>query len=491
MRHISRRRRHTSNWVYTIAAVCILLVTLCIISLIPGSSGSSSDDTDVTPSPELSADTAGSENAGPNSPDNSAGSSTGQGSNATSPVEPYITITINKEKFSALMETYQTSSSAPSTQNLEEIRVQLQELALAREQLTAEREEFRTLYETASEALASEKNDYLQKQAELQAESERLKKELAETESQLSKYDSKSNALDAERKKLSEEEKELQQTEAQLQHLLEDITHAREQLTAERRELESGIKSIKENPNLSSESKETALLPLYAALEQLLMREAQLEHSEAEYKERSEALLAQKENLSTRLQNHEVERDKLDKLLAPHKQTQQKLTNALKSTEAQLLPIAAELERIGTEESALGKEYQDKLATLDAEEERITQEEQTLKKQTASLQTPPSGITGNSTNQTGSGQTNSEQNIQDTSIQNTNILAQRTLERILIILQDVSLSEASNTTSDILLTDVADIIITTPEPNNQHQGVSRTPLDSSEANSSGSHKDNN
>lgn len=498
MRHISRRRRHTSNWVYTIVAVCILLVTLCIISLIPGSSGSSSDDTDITPSPGLSDDTAGSENAGPNSPDNSDGSSTGQGSNATSPVEPYITITINKEKFSALMETYQTSSSASSTQNLEEIRVQLQELAFAREQLTAEREKFRTLYETASEALASEKNDYLQKQAELQAESERLKKELAETESQLSKYDSKSNALDAERKKLSEEEKELQQTEAQLQHLLEDITHAREQLTAERRELESGIKSIKENPNLSSESKETALLPLYAALEQLLMREAQLEHSEAEYKERSEALLAQKENLSTRLQNHEVERDKLDKLLAPHKQTQQKLTNALKSTEAQLLPIAAELERISTEEAALGKEYQDKLTALDAEETRITQEEQALKKQSASLQSSSGIFTGtdqsatnNSDADHSSEHTDSVQNHQNTSDQDHHRLAQRTLERILIILQNVPLTEDSGTASDILLTDVADIMITTPEPDSPPQDVSRTPSDSSAADSYVSHKPNN
>lgn len=475
MRHISRRRRHSANWVYTIVAVCILLVTLCIISLIPGSSGSLSDDTDVTPSPELSDDTAGSENAGSNSPDNSAGSSTGQGINATSPVEPYITITINKEKFSALMETYQTSSSAPSTQNLEEIRVQLQELALAREQLTAEREEFRTLYETASEALASEKNDYLQKQAELQAESERLKKELAETESQLSKYDSKSNALDAERKKLSEEEKELQQTEAQLQHLQEDITHAREQITAERRELESGIQSIKENPNLSSESKENALLPLYASLEQLLIREAPLEQSEAEYKERSEALLAGKENLASRQQSYEADRNELENTLAPLKQTKQELASTLKTTDAQLPPITAELERIEKEEAALGKEYQDKLAALDAEEKRISKEEQTLKKQLASLQVPQLNRPDNAYSS-------------DTNIQNASVFAQRTLERILIILQNVPLSKDSNTASAILLTDVADIMITTPEPDVQHQDVSKTLPDSSEEDSSGSHK---
>ncbi len=462
MRHISRRRRHTSNWVYTILAVCFLLVTLCIISLIPGSSGSSPDDTGIAPSPGLSGDTSGSGNAGSNTHDNADGSATGQGSNAASPVEPYITITINKQKFSAFMEAYQTSSSTPSTQKLEEIRLQLQELTFAREQLNAEREEFQTLYETASEALANEKNDYLQQQTELQTEIEHLKTELAETEAQLLEYNSQLSALEADRKKLSEEEKELQQAEAQLQHLQEDITHAREQLTAERRELESGIQSIKENPNLSSESKETALIPLYAALEQLLMREAQLEHSEAEYKEHSEDLLARKENLSARLQNYETDRNKLDETLAPHKQAQEELTSTLKSTEGRLLPIASELERIKTKESALGKEYQDKLTALDAEEKRITQEEQTLKKQVAlnSSLNPDSSATNDSIEHAGPNQHPSGQNIQDTSIQNTNILAQRTLERILIILQDVSLSESN--TSDILLTDVADIMLTTP-----------------------------
>lgn len=477
MRHTSRRRRHTSNWVYTIVAVCILLVTLCIISLIPGGSGSSPDNSGITPSPGLSGDTVGSENPGQNSPGNSNDSATGQENNVASPQDPYITIMINKEKFSSLVEAYQANSSAPSAQNLEEIRLQLQELALAREQLTTEREEFRTRYETASEALASEKNDYLQKQTDLRTEVERLKKALTETEAQLSAYDDKINELEAERKKLSAEEKELQQTEAQLQHLNEDITHAREQLTVERRELETGIQSIKENPNLSSASKETALIPLYAALEQLLMREAQLEHSEAEYKERSEALLAGKENLASRLQDYEAERNKLDNILAPHKQTQQELTSALKAAEAQLLPIAAELERIEMEASALGKEYQDKLTALDAEEERITQEEQALKQQAASLQTSPD----NSAEQTGS-----EQAVWD-----IHILAQRTLERILITLQDVSLSEGSNIASDILLTDVADIMMTTPESTAQHSGVSRTLPDSSEADSSDSHRHNN
>lgn len=473
MRHIFRRRRHTSNWVYTIVAVCILLVTLCIISLIPG--GSSSGSTATTPSPGPSDGTAGSENSGQNSPGTSIGdgSAPNHETDGISPAAPYITITINKARLSALKEAYQTGGAAPTAQSLEQIRLQLQELILAKEQLTAEREEFQSFYETALEELNAEKNDYLQKQADLQTESERLKKELSETATQLSEYNDRLSALETNRQKLSEEEKELQQTEAQLQHLNEDITHAREQLTAERRELESGIQSIKENPNLSSENKETALMPLYAALEQLLMREAQLEHSEAEYEERSEALFAQKENLDTRLQNHEAERDKLDKLLAPHKQTQQQLTSALKMAEAQLLPIVPELERIETEESTLGKEYQDKRASLDAEEERITQEEQTLKKQAASLQT------------------NSEQDIQDTSIQDVHVLAQRTLERILIILQDVSLSEGSNIASDILLTDVADIMISTPEPNVQHQGVSGTLPDSSEADNSGSHKRRN
>ncbi len=488
MRHTFRRRRRTSNWVYTIVAVCILLVTLCIISLIPGGSGSSPDNTDTTPSPGLSGD----DDSG-NAPDTSNGLAPGPGNNGTFPTDPYITITINKEKFSALMETYQTNSSVPSTQNLEEIRLQLQELALAREQLTADREEFRTRYEAAYEELVGEKNDYLQKQTDLQTEIERLKKELMETESQFSEYDDRLNELEAERKKLSAEEKELQQTETQLQHLNEDITHAREQLSAERRELESGIKSIKENPNLSSESKETALIPLYAALEQLLMREAQLEHSEAEYKERSEALLAGKENLASRLQDYEEERNKLDKVLTPHKQTQQELTNALKTAEAQLLPIAAELERIETEASALGKEYQDKLTALDAEEERITQEEQTLKQQAASLQTSPNNSDGsNASTLNGSSSDNSaEQAESEQAIQDVHILAQRTLERILITLQDVSLSEGSNIASDILLTDVADIMITTPEPTDLHRDVSGTLPDSSEADNSDSRRHNN
>lgn len=504
MRHTFRRRRHTSNWVYTIVTICILLVTLCIISLIPGSSGSSPDNADPTPSPGLTGDTVGSENPEQNSPGTSDSSSTGQENNGISPADSYISITINKAKLSALQEAYQAGVSAQPSQNLEQLHLQLQELALAREQLTAEREEFRKLYESASETLSTEKNDYLQKQTDLETERERLKQELDKAEAQLSEYDDKLSTLDTERKKLSEEENELQQTEVQLQHLNEDITHAREQLTTERRELESGIQSIKENPNLSSESKETALVPLYAALEQLLMREAQLEHSEAEYAERSEALLAGKENLASRLQSHEEERSKLDETLAPHKQAQQELTSALKAAEAQLLPISAELERIGTEESAIGKEYQDKLTALDVEEERIAQEEQTLKKQLASQQVPPSdnlgdtnsldantSSTDNSMDHAGSDQINSEQNIQDTNTQDVHILAQRTLERIFILLQDVSLSENSNIASDILLTDIADITLTTPESFGENQNVSRIPSDSSEADSSGSRKHNN
>ena len=261
MKKTFRRRRHTSNWIYVIISVCFLLVTLCIISLIPGNSGSSPDNTGLTPSPGISGNAVGSENTGQNSHGNLSGSETGQeGSDSLSPVEPYITITINKEKFSALMEMYQTSSSGTSAQSLEAIRVQLQELALAQEQLTAEREEFRTLYESASEALTGEKNDYLQKQEDLRTESEHIKNELDEIETKLTEYNNKLIELETDRKKLSAEEKELQEAEAQLQHLQEDITHAREQITAERRDLESGIQSIKTHPNLSSESKETALL---------------------------------------------------------------------------------------------------------------------------------------------------------------------------------------------------------------------------------------
>ena len=449
MKRTFRRSRHTSNWVYTILAVCFLLVTLCILSLIPGTSGTSQDDADVSPSPGLSGDTVGSENISPTAPGTLNGSVTGQDS-ATRP-DPYITITINKEKLSALVASYQTNTSAPSLQSIEEIRLQLQELALAREQLLSEREEFRTLYETASGELAAEKSNYLQKQQELQAESKRLKEELNQTETQLAKYDAQTEALNAERKKLSEEEKELQEAEAQLQHLNEDITHAREQLTSERRELESGIQNIKENPNLSSENKETALVPLYAALEQLLMREAQLEHSEDEYKERSEALFAKKENLASRLKNYETDRSKLDEMLAPHKQAQRELKNALQTAEAQLPSVTSELERIGTEEAVLEKEYQDKLAALDAEEARITEEEQNLKKQSAALQVPPDNSNAPSSDSSA-----------ESAVAEQALLEKRTLERILILLQDIPLTDDSNLASDIILTDVADIMITTP-----------------------------
>ena len=440
MKRTFRRRRHTSNWVYIILAVCFLLVTLCIISLIPGSSDPSPNTTE------------------PTAPGSLNDSATEQATNDTLP-DPCITITINKEKFAALVASYQANPSVPSASDLEEIRLQFQELALSREQLTAEQEEFRVRYETASEELAFEKEAYLQKQQDLKSESERLTEELNQIETLLAQYDAQIEALDADRKKLSEEEKELQETEAQLQHLNEDITHAREQLTAERRELEADIQNIKNNPNLSSESKETALIPLYAALEQLLMREAQLEHSEAEYEERSEALLAKQENLASRLQSYESDRNKLDETLAPHKQAQQKLTSDLQAVKAKLPSITIELERIGAEESVLEKEYQDKLTALDAEEARITEEEQNLKKQAAALQVPPDGsnnVNSPDTNAQSSGnsaeQTESEQAI----------LEKRTLERILIILQEIPLTEGSNFTSDILLTDVADIMITTP-----------------------------
>ena len=304
----------------------------------------------------------------------------------------------------------------------------------------------------------------MQKQQHLEAERKQLKEELNEIETQLAQYDEKRNTLESERQKLSGEKKELQETETQLQQLNEDITHAREQLTAERRELETGIQNIKENPNLSSESKETALLPLYAALEQLLMREAQLEYSETEYKERSENLLAQKENLASRLQNYEADRKKLDEALAPYQTAQQEITASLKATEAELLPLRSELERLATEEAALEKEYRDKLTALDLEENRITKEEQSLQKRLASLQVSPDNSVDNETadtNNSSSGssteQTDSEQNAQEQTV-----LAKRTLERILIILQEVPLSEDSNTASDILLTDVADITLTMP-----------------------------
>ena len=101
MKKTFRRRRHTSNWIYVIISVCFLLVTLCTISLIPGNSGSSPDNTVLTPSPGISGNAVGSENTGQNSHGNLSGSETGQeGSDSHSPVEPYITITINKEKFS-------------------------------------------------------------------------------------------------------------------------------------------------------------------------------------------------------------------------------------------------------------------------------------------------------------------------------------------------------------------------------------------------------
>lgn len=500
MRPTFRRRRHTSNWIYTIVAVCILLVTLCILSLIPGDSGSSPNNTDTPPSHGSSGNTVGSENTGQisqseNNTESSSGNNSASGQvNTHSHTDSYITITINKAKLSALQETYQ---AAPPTQNLEQIRVQLQELALAREQLIAEREEFRKLYETASEELSAEQNDYLQKQTELQTKAELLKKDLDKAEVQLAEYNDKLVTLAADRKKLSEEEKKLQETENHLQQLGEDITHAREQLTKERRDLESDIQSIKENPNQSPENKETALVPLYTKLEKLLVQEVQLEHSEAEYKDRTEALLAQKENLFSRLQSHEEDRRKLEEDLAPHKQIQQELTSALKSAESQLLPITAELKRIETEKSVLEKEYNDKLVTLDAEEKRITQEEQTLKKQTTSQQIVSGSGNTNSLNAKSSSAvgsakpSNSVQNTSEQNVQDVHILAQRTLERILILLQDVSLSEGSNIASDILLTDVADIMITTPESGAQHQDVSRTLPDSSEEDSSGSHKDNN
>ena len=458
MRHTFRRRRHTSNWLYTILAVCFLLVTLCIISLIPGISGSSPENTGITPSPDLSGDEVGLGTSNSNPPE--------QENHATTQTAPYITITINQEKFSSLVELYHTNASALASQSAEEIRLQLQELAFAREQLLAEREEFRVLYENSCEALATERSNYLQKQKDLQSEAEVLRSKLSEVAVQLSEYDNKLKALESDRQKLSKEETALQERENQLEQLNQDITHAREQITAERRELESGIQSIKENPNLSSENKETALIPLYAALEQLLMREAQLEHSGAEFEERSQALLADKENLSSRLQSYEEDRKVLDAELAPHQEKQQELTASLKAAEAGLLPLTAELERIDTQETALGKEYQDKLAALSAEEARITQEEQTLKKQLASPQAPsadssnaitkPSGATDPFTDSS-TEQTDSEQNAQE-----QNVLAKRTMERILIILQEVPLSEDSNLASDLLLTDVADITLTMP-----------------------------
>ena len=101
------------------------------------------------------------------------------------------------------------------------------------------------------------------------------------------------------------------------------------------------------------------------------------------------------------------------------------------------------MERLQTEKSAFEQEYRDKLATLDAEAERLEQEKLALQEQSSAPESSPD--------------TNIEQSALEQSI-----LEQRTLERIFLFLQNVSLTEDSNLSSDILLTDIADITITTP-----------------------------
>ncbi len=422
MKKSFRRRRHTSNWLYAILACSILLITLCIISLIPSVINSEEH-------PEQS------------DPVIPSGTSIPTPTTYVTPVPAHIRITINPDKLSLLLDTDFTGS--PSPQNPVPLREQLQELALAQEQLLAEREEFQRLYEEAIENLATDENDYLTQQENLQTELEETKQLLEDANTALSEYSGQMQELTLAGETLAQEEAELQEIEDQLRLLHDDIVHARELLTSERNELETGIQNIKNNPNLSSAGKETALVPLYAALEQLLVREAGLEHSEADYAERSETLLAQKENLATRLANHKAAQAELDRLTAPLTKAQQEHTASIQSLESRIHAITIELDRIRTEKSAFDREYQDKLATLDAEAERLEQEKLALQEQSSAPEAPPD--------------TNAEQSALEQSI-----LEQRTLERIFLFLQDISLMEDSNLSSDILLTDIADITITTP-----------------------------
>lgn len=422
MKKSFRRRRHTSNWLYAILAGSILLITLCIISLVPSALGSEDQPEQSDPVPP----------SGTASPTPTA---------YVTPDPAHIRITINPDKLSLLLDTELTES--PSSQPSLPLQEQLQELTLAEEELLAERETLQQLYEDTTQSLTTEKNDYLTQQETLQKELKETKRLLEDTNTALNEYSGQIQELALAGETLAQEEVKLQETENQLKLLLDDIVHAEELLTAERSELETGIQNIKNNPNLSAAGKEAALVPLYAALEQLLVREAGLEHSKAEYTEQNEALLAQKENLATRLAEHKTAQAKLDRLTKPLSQEQQKHQDSIQSLESQIRTITIELERLQTEKSAFEQEYRDKLATLDAEAERLEQEKLALQEQSSAPESSPD--------------TNTEQSALEQSI-----LEQRTLERIFLFLQNVSLTEDSNLSSDILLTDIADITITTP-----------------------------
>lgn len=453
-----RRRRHYSNWIYVILSVCFLLVTLCIISLIPGSS--------EVPGTELSPSPSGLENEATQAPASSPshGILPGQTLPGLSPSDSYIAITINQDKLSAVTEKIKSETLPSLSQSSEQLRTKLQEIALQRELLVTEQIEFQALYERNNADLSTEQNKYTEKQKQVEAEIDKLRPELEKTTQTLESYKEQQTALEHENQTLSEEATEIKQTEEELARLSEDIEHAREQLTGERRELESGIQSIRDNPHLSEEGKETALLPLHAALEQLLLRESQLEESENEYTERSEALLTQTENYESRLQTYKTERDKLDQELAPFLKLQEEQNSSLKDLEAQLTTITAELKRIETESATFLEEYRTKLQTLATEDDRLAREERSLKKQAASLQT------GNSPE---------------------NIATILTPERIVIQLQNVLLYESSESKQNIFLKDIADIQVITSDAFVQSQDAASVPLDSSEADNSGSHKQNN
>jgi len=453
-----RRRRHYSNWIYVIISICFLLVTLCIISLIPGSS--------EVPGTELSPSQSGLENEATHAPTSSPsnGILPGQTLPGLSPSDSYIAITLNQDKLSAVTENLKSETLPSLSQSSEQLRTKLQEIALQRELLATERIEFQTLYDKTNANLSTEQNEYTEKQKQLEAEADKLRPELEKTNQSLVSYKEQQTTLEQEHKTLSEEETQIKQTEEELSRLSEDIEHAREQLTLERRELESGIQGIRDNPHLSDEGKETALLPLYAALEQLLIRESQLEQSESEYAERSEALLTQTENYESRLQAYETDRDKLDKEFAPLLKQQEEQDASIKALEAQLTTIDAELKRIKAESETFLEEYRTKLQTLTNEDDRLAREERNLKKQAASLQT------GNSPE---------------------NIATILTPERIVIHLQNVLLYENSDSKTSICLKDIADIRVINPNSSGRSKNISTVPLDSSEANSSGSHKDNN
>ena len=437
MKKTFRRRRHTSNWLYAILAGSILLITLCIISLIPSA-------IDGEQQPEQS-DSSG-----------LAGTITPTPPSYITPAPAHIRITINPGKLSLLLNEI-SAESAPAQSHIP-LQEQMQELALALEELTAEREELQHLYNETMQNLDAEKNDYLIQQKSLQTDLEDAKQLLENTNTALSEYSGQLQELTRTGESLAQEEIELQKTEEHLQLLHEDIVHAEALLSSERSELETEIQNIKNNPNLSATGKETALIPLYSALEQLLVREAGIEHSKADYTEQNEALLAQKENLASRLADHKAAQAEIDSLTEPLTKEQQEHKNSIQNLEARIHAITIELERLQTEKAAFDQEYRDKLAALEAESERLEQEKLTLQEQSESPALPSD--------------TDTEQSDLEQSV-----LEQRTLERIFLFLQDISLTEDSNLSGDILLTDIADITITVPEPASEHSDVSRTSPD--------------